>query len=393
MSPSKFLAVCLALPLVLPMLSHAQVGGSWTTFSGDLQRTGWNKAEFDLTPENVKNLKLEWKLKLDSAPLGLNNLTAPIVRTYQPTPTGVKELVIVGGASNRLFVIDADTGKLYWQKTLETQATPQRSETWLCPNALNATPVIGPFPGKGQAVYALASDGRVHAFNLVSGEDVMPPTEFVPPFAKVWSLTVAANTLYTTTSQGNCNGMKAGVFAMDLNDPGHKVTVFQSAQSGAGIWGRAGAAFTADGRLIVETGDGPHDPSNGNYSDSVLSLSPKDLKVVDYFTPNNRSWITKKDLDMGSISPVVFPFKNRELAAAAGKEGVILLLDTKSLGGADHRTPLFRSPLYTNEDVDFAGRGFWGAFATWEDPAGTRWVFAPAWGPKHSKAPEFPIQN
>ncbi len=54
--------------------------------------------------------------------------------------------------------------------------------------------------------------------------------------------------------------------------------------------------------------------------------------MPDYFSPRNRPWVTKKDLDMGSIGPTIFNFKNWELAAASGKEGVIFLLDTKSLG-------------------------------------------------------------
>ena len=55
------------LPVLLsfPMLSPGQFGrGSWTTFGGDPQRTGWNKTETDLTPESVKHLKLEWSVKL-----------------------------------------------------------------------------------------------------------------------------------------------------------------------------------------------------------------------------------------------------------------------------------------------------------------------------------------
>ncbi len=94
-------------------------------------------------------------------------------------------------------------------------------------------------------------------------------------------------------------------------------------------------------------------------ADSVMALASKDLKLTDYFTPRNRSWMTKKDLDMGSISPTIFNFKSWELAATSGKEGVIFLLDTKSLGGADHRVPLYRSPLMANEEVNFAGKGFW----------------------------------
>jgi outer membrane protein assembly factor BamB len=65
------------------------------------------------------------------------------------------------------------------------------------------------------------------------------------------------------------------------------------------------------------------------------------------------------------------------------------LMDTQSIGGDDHRTPLYRSPLLCNEDVNFASAGIWGALASWEDSKGTRWVLTPIWGAKHSqfKAP------
>jgi outer membrane protein assembly factor BamB len=384
----SLLPALLALPMSLP----AQYGsGSWTTFGGDPQRTGWNKTEPDLDAETVKHLKLEWSVQLDSAPKALNNLTAPIVRASMMTSKGVKDVVIVGGVSNKVFALDGDTGKIVWQKTLSTEGTPQRGDSWLCPNGLTATPVIGPVPrttgpplGFGQALYVLGSDGALHTFNLLTGEDIVPPAAFVPAFAKMWSMNLANGILYTTVSQ-NCNGVKSGVYAMDLSGPDRKVSYFEASNArGAGIWGRAGAAVTSDGRVIVETGDGVFDPEKNHMADSVLALSPKDLKLVDYFTPRNRSWVTKKDLDMGSIGPMIFNFKKWELAAASGKEGVIFLLDTKSLGGPDHRVPLYRSPLLANEEVNFAGKGFWGAFSTWEDAAGTRWLYAPAWGPPAS---------
>ena len=234
--------------------------------------------------------------------------------------------------------------------------------------------------GAGQALYVLASDGKLHAFNLVSGEDLIPATKFLPPFSKMWSLNAANGMLYSTTSQG-CNGAASGVYAMDLSNADRKISYFQTGAPGSGVWGRAGVALTADGRVVFETGDGPYDPAKNLYSDSVIALAGKDLKLADYYTPANRAWITKKDLDMGNISPTIFPFKNWELIAASGKEGVIFLLDSKSLGGADHRTPLYRSPLFANDEVNLSGKGFWGAFTTWEDSAGTRWLAAPANGP------------
>jgi outer membrane protein assembly factor BamB len=393
------IAILLTALVALPLLTPGQFGrGSWTTFGGDPQRTGWNKTEPDLNAESVKHLKLEWSVHLDSLPRAMDNLTAPLVRASIATPHGVKDMVIVGGVNNKVFDVDGDTGKIIWQKTLEIEGQPQRQDSWLCPNGMTATPVIGPPPrtpgaasGFGQALYVLAADGKLHAYNMVSGEDVLAPAPFVPAFAKAWSMNLVSGVLYTTISQ-NCNGVNSGVYAMDLNDPAHKVAHFETGANGAGIWGRGGSAVTSDGRVIVETGDGAFDPAKGEMADSVIALAAKDLKMEDYFSPRNRSWMTKKDLDMGSISPTIFNFKNWELASTSGKEGVIFLLDTKSLGGADHHTPLYRSPKWTNEEVNFAGKGFWGAFSTWEDAAGTRWLYVPAWGPP-TTGTKFPLQH
>jgi outer membrane protein assembly factor BamB len=354
--------------------------GAWTTFGGDAQRTGWNKLETEITPETAPRLKLEWSIKLDNAPTALHGLTAPVARAQIYTDKGVRDLVITAGSSGKLYAIDADTGRIFWQKTLATEGSPQRSPTWLCPNGLTATPVLAPGPAGQQAVYVLASDGKLHAFNLVSGEDLIPATPFLPAFAKMWSLNAVNGMLYSTTSQG-CNGAASGVYGMDLNSPDRKVSYFQTGASGSGVWGRAGVAVTSQGLVVFETGDGAWDPSKNQYSDSVIALSGKDLKLADYYTPANRAWITKKDLDMGNISPTVFSFENRELIATSGKEGVIFLLDAQSLGGADHRTPLYRSPQLANDEVNLSGKGFWGAFATWQDSSGTRWLYAPASGP------------
>jgi outer membrane protein assembly factor BamB len=384
MKSARF-ATLLSVAMLLSATAVAQYSrGAWTTFGGDPQRTGWNKFENEITPESAPKLKLEWSIKLDNAPMALHGLTAPIARAQLYTASGVRDLVIVAGSSDKLFTIDADTGKLYWQKALLKESAPQRTPTWLCPNALTATPVLGPAPSGlaagGQALYVLASDGKLHAFNLISGEDLIPATKFLPAFAKMWSLSAVNGMLYSTTSQG-CNGAASGVYGMDLTSADRKISYFQTGAPGSGVWGRAGVSVTNDGRVVFETGDGPYDPSKNLYSDSVVALSGKDLKLTDYYTPENRAWITKKDLDMGNISPAIFPFQSWELIAASGKEGVIFLLDSKSLGGADHRTPLYRSPLLANDEVNLSGKGFWGAFTTWEDSSGTRWLYAPANGP------------
>jgi outer membrane protein assembly factor BamB len=379
---------------VFAVLCSAARAGDWPTSAGDPQRTGFAAKEETISRDNVKSLTVLWKYSTGSQPRELTSLHGPVAVERVFTPRGVRDIVVVAGGSDQIWAINAESGALLWKKAFQAEAVPKQKPNWLCANALNATPVIQK-AGVGRAghlVFAISADGRLHTLNLMDGEETAPAVQFVPPFSKNWSLSLVNDVLYTATSQG-CNGAKSGVYAMDLKDEKRPIRFWMAATAGGGIWGRAGLAIDPKGLVYGETGDGPYDAAAGKLTDSIFALSPRDLAVKDYYTPANREYITRKDLDMGNITPVVFPYQNRTLVAGSGKEGVLYLLDAKSLGGDSHRKPLFRSPLYTNEDVDFAGRGFWGAFASFEDTKGTRWLYAPAWGPLHSKAPAFPLTN
>ena len=378
--------LCLALSALSPLTAS-----DWLTFGGNPQRTGWAQGEKDIDTNNAKDLTLLWKASLENEPRELASLTAPVAAEWVVTQSGMKEVVIVGGASDNLFALDAESGKILWKKTFSAEGKPKQTPSWLCPSSLNATPLIGK-TGLDQRVYTISSDGKLHVLDIHNGEDKIPPTQFVPPFSKNWSLGLYQNVLYTTTSQG-CNGAKSGVYAMDLSKPGRKVTFFQASPAGAGIWGRAGAVITPSGMVYAQTGDGIYDDKAGKLPDTVLQLSTADLNLVDFYTPSNHTYLTRKDLDAGSMSATYFTFKQWELLASAGKEGVIALLDAKAIGGGNHKTPLYRSPLWVNQEADFSGKGFWGAFATWEDEAGNRWLSAPALGAASDKAPAFAHTN
>jgi outer membrane protein assembly factor BamB len=377
--------------LFAPLLYISQAAAAnWLSYGHDPQRTSWSPEETELNPDNAKSMTLLWKTHVDNQPRELNSLTAPVNVEWVPTDKGMAEIVIVGGASDNLFALNADNGKLMWSKTFTVEGKPRQKPFWLCPNALNDTPLIRK-DGLSASVFVISSDGKLHVLNAIDGEDKMPPTQFVPPYSKNWSLNLLSNVLYTSTSQG-CNGAKSGVYAMDLSAADHPIQFFQAAMGGAGIWGRAGVAISKGGMVFALTGDGSYDPSRGQYPDTVLELSAKDLKLVDYFTPSNRAYLTRKDLDMGALSATIFSLNGREIVVAGGKEGVLYLLDAQHVGGADHKTPLFRSPLLANEDADFAGRGFWGAMANAEDAQHNRWVYAPALGPAATGV-KFPVAN
>lgn len=366
---------------------------SWVTFGSDPQRSGLAKEEAVLSPQSVKGLQLLWKLKLDNAPKELNSLTPPIVQNPVYTNHGAETYVVVGGSSDNLFVIDADNGKLVWNKHFEGAApgSDTRAGYYFCPNALNDTPLIR-WPKSGPTVYVISIDGKLHMLNLVNGEDRFPPVQFVPPSSKNWSLNSVGSVVYTSLSQ-NCSQTKNGVYAIDVDSPDKKPIVFETGPFGAGVWGRGGVSIGTDGSVFAATGDGTPNAEAGRYSDAVVELAPKTLQLMDYYMPENAAFITRKDLDIGNTTPAVFPYKGRQLLVVGGKEGVLTMLDAKSLGGDTHRKPLYKTPPLANDTVDISGMGFWGAFATFEDADGTRWLYAPEWGPVSSKAPAFPITN
>jgi hypothetical protein len=380
--------------LIVLLASCSVAGASWLTFGGNPQRSGLAEDETSISPENAKDLKLLWKLKLENEPKQLTSLSTPVLINPVYTDHGAETYVAISGSSDNLFVVDADTGKLVWQKHFDNDANTKKlnagTGSYFCPNALNDTPLIG--KGKeGVTVYVISIDGKLHGLNIVDGKDRFPPRQFVPPFSKNWSLNQSGRFIYTTISQG-CAAAKSGVWALDITNPDTSPFSFDSAPNGAGIWGRGGASIGADGTVYAETGDGVFNPAAGKYSDTLLALSPE-LKLLNYYTPTNANYLTRKDLDMGNMTPAVFTYKGRELVVGSGKEGGLFMVDAKSPGGETHRQPLFQSPVYVNEMADIAGRGFWGAFATYEDANGTRWLYAPAWGPLGSKAPSFPVTN
>ena len=161
--------------------------------------------------------------------------------------------------------------------------------------------------------------------------------------------------VYTSTSHG-CGSAPNGVWALDLTAAN---TVTTWGTGGAYVAGSAGPVFGTDGTLYVATTRDASKPPSP-HANSVVALDRPKLQAKD--------WLTTDGADFNA-SPVVFKHKERELVAASANDGRLYLLDARSLGGADHRTPLYVTAKYSA-----AGEG--GGLATWEDARGTRWIAA-----------------
>jgi outer membrane protein assembly factor BamB len=115
-----------------------------------------------VTTENVRNLKLLWKQDLGEP------LTAPVILGPIFTHRGIKELVLVEGASGEIHAIDADLGRTFWKRRLASGPP--------CP-VMPAAPVItGELRAPVRPVLFTAPDGMVHKINPSTGEDMEAPT-------------------------------------------------------------------------------------------------------------------------------------------------------------------------------------------------------------------------
>lgn len=366
------------LPLAALLIVAGNAFADWPTFGHDPQRTGWAREETKIKADNVGDLELKWSIKLENVSLALNALTSPVTARDVVTPSGVKNLVYVAGSSNHLFAIDADNGTLVWHRTFQSFVVAKTDSFFLCPNAINATPVID---RRQNLIFAIANDGRLFGLDLGTGLIRFGPFQFVPPFSKSWSLNLTNGFIYTTTSQG-CGGDRSGLYSMRVDDPIHR-TVYETAiasGSGAGMWSRGGTAIGQNGTVYVSTGDGSINPPVGNFGSSYLAASAPDVVIKDYFSPVNVEEVNKRDLDLPSGSLLSFPYEGYNLIAGGGKESVVYLLDADSLGNKDHQTPLAVSPQIGNKSKVLEEKGIWGAPAVWKDENNHPWIYVPLWG-------------
>ena len=152
------LAVCAAcIPLV---------ASDYLTEGNDPGRTGWMKDEKAFTLANVKDMKLLWKVKLESQPREMHNLFSPLIAERLTTPRGVREVAIVAGISDDLFGIDVASGELLWKKRYESTFAPTDRTVYhtLCLGGQTSVPAMGQVsPGHA---FVGTRDGTVYAFGF-----------------------------------------------------------------------------------------------------------------------------------------------------------------------------------------------------------------------------------
>jgi outer membrane protein assembly factor BamB len=388
--------LCLAGAFIISAVARAQgpPRGFWPIADHGAAHDNWQKAETDIRTDTVsKDFKFLWKLKLGKESKS-SSFSEPLLYPGLITGRGFKDLALLADDST-LYAVDSELGELVWKKTFATPSTcgsiqvvtepPPVIHFGARPAAKPGAPAPPPRPpeeplprdqrrvgaaaGGGyfglRGVYAVTSDGYIHEQIMATGLDYAPPVKFLgPQNGSSFPLNMDDKVVYTATGSG-CRNTPNVIWSIDLNTPDYSVNSYKTGK--INLAGQSGPAIGRDGTAYVVTGSGPAAPPV--YSDSVVALSAKELKPKDWYTSPSGKQLT--------AGPVVFIYKDKELIAAPGADGGLVLLDSASLGGTDHHTPLAQ----TGKLSKGAKRDAWEGLATCQDKSGAFWVLASIDGP------------
>lgn len=368
----------------------------------DAQRSSWVRNDAKISPESMAKpgFTLVWKMKLENAPRQMNGVTPPTLLDFYIGYRGFRTLGFFGVSSGKVVAVDTDLARLEWENKYPSsgagtpgcpggitasvtrptntayppapfgrgigRGTPAKSGvgdphqgsvvlSMLAsrpappPRPQPAKPVAGalaenPFAPRIQYAVALSGDGKLHSLWVSNGNETKPGIDFLPPNANASGLVVYDNAAYVATT-GNCGEAGNGVWALDLKT--NKVNHWKTSKD---VAGSAGPAIGPDGTLYVAAGS------------DLVALSPKALETMAIYKASGGDF---------TATPVVFEFRGRDLIAAPTADGRLHLLDTARLNGDK---PVARSDAYSAPG--YAA----GALASWLDPAGVRWILAPAGG-------------
>jgi hypothetical protein len=350
--------------------------GDIPTYHGDALRTGWNAAETALTPSVVGGANFG---QLGAVALDAQVDAEPLFITGVSIAGKVHAVVYVATENDTVYAIDASNYAILQQRSLGTPVPmsqlPGGCSSSAATVGITGTPVIDTAT---RTLYVIAYTFenqlpvyRLHALDLATLADRVAPVvvaatqtltngssyRFNPAASRQRAALLEANgAIYAgfasfcdqaaNVSRGWILGWQAATLKplagrklLDAQPTApHKFFLTPVWMSGYGV------AADDKGSLLFATGNS--DPSGTTYNsganlaESVVKLSADLTQVQSYFTPDSpkvdEATLDKHDLDFGSGGVMALPVQPGaipRLAVAAGKVGVLYLMNRDSLGG------------------------------------------------------------
>ncbi|MBO0687515.1 MAG: PQQ-binding-like beta-propeller repeat protein, partial [Candidatus Dormibacteraeota bacterium] len=252
--------------------------------------------------------------------------------------------VIVATENNTVYAFDAHGSGDWKPRWIRHLAAPVPAGDLPCGDVspvagIISTPVADV---AAQRLYVVAFQQPNHhhvlyTLNLGTGKvlkqvTVDPPGESTVAEQQRGALRLANGYVYVPYGglDGDCSQYHGWVMAAPTG--GGDVLSFRPpvCPNGCPFWEPGGPTIGPDGDLWVTSGNSDGTPSAGpfDYSNAVFRLSPQ-LKLKDWFAPQDWRSQSQQDLDLGDISPVLLP---GGLLVQVGKNGTAYLLRQDQLG-------------------------------------------------------------
>ena len=289
---------------------------TWTAYGGDDQLTNFVGGAA-VTPARAGLLRLRWQQRLDGAVLA--------------SALAARGAVFAFTEAGSVYALRADTGGVIWRRSFGDREAGASCGRW----GITSTGAIDEQRG---LLYAIGSDGELHALSLDDGSEAPGwPIRVVdrPDYEYVWSgLRQLGDVVYVPIAsycdQPDPDGRPAegSVVAVDVTGP-RVARVFDPVQGPfnlGGPWGYGGVSVEPDGSFVyVALGNSDaFDAECGCRSDvvglgnSIVRLTPS-LDVVESHRPADVP--EQGDYDFGA-APLLFEPRGCEpLAAANNKNG------------------------------------------------------------------------
>jgi hypothetical protein len=289
----------------------------------------------------------------------------------QARPLVVGSIVIVATEGDSLYGLNLADGTFAWSTTGHkvNVGTPEPLSNMHQFPGLNGCGNIDPLGitsnpvSDGGAVYAVGEIAGAFpvepqhllvGVNPATGAETLAPTVVdvaamtdVAAEQQRAGLVVANGNVYVGFGglDGDC-GTYHGYVVAASETSGSVVGSFEVAavSNAAAVWGTSGPVADGSGNVYASTGNsqGTSPSVLTDYSDGVVRLAPTmsgaTTVPADYFQPPAWRSDNAGDLDLGSTGPVLLP--NGTQLFVIGKQHTAFLLNTSSLGGSDHMTPV-----------------------------------------------------
>ncbi len=347
-----------------------------TSFAGTLVyhndngRTGQNLTETVLTTGNVNSTQFG---KLFSYPVDGQVYAEPLyMQGVNVASAGVHNVVYVATENDSMYAFDADGASTtpLWQVSLIPAGGQVLGTADIggCSNiapliGITATPVIDPATNTLFVVARskMVSGGVTTYYQYLHALDITSGAERAgSPVAIQASVTAQNGTVNFDPEMQNqraglfldngvvyigwgshCDILPYNGWLMGYSESTLQQTaVFLSAPNGemSGVWQSGGApAVDENGYIYFMIGNGTTSVNTGgiDYGEALVKLNPSDLSVADYFLPSNFAVLNNSDLDLGSGGPLLIPDQPTpptQMLVAAGKQGMVYLVDRTNLG-------------------------------------------------------------